>query len=180
MPMPYVGEFRGATWSMRALFARDGARQDLKWQWVNRVLAQHDFLAVQETHSTPGFVHTAALPREAVCWWAHDSQQAGGIGLLVSRSFLAGFAPTLAADWTILEPGRLARLCLRGALGSLHLYVMYMSTGDGARAERDATRQRLAVALASPDVALSVVMGDFNYAAPASIRHGSCPPAGMA
>ena len=127
--MPFNGDFRGATWNMRSLFTRKANLQDTKWPWVSRIMAQHDFLAIQETHGTAGFVHTAVLPRDTRSWWAHASQQAGGIGIMVKKSFLSQFTAPTPQDWTILEEGRLARLRLKGPKGAIDLYIVYMATG---------------------------------------------------
>jgi len=103
-------------------------------------LEHHDFVALQETHATAGFVHIAALPRGARFWWAHATQQMGGIGFGVSHRFLARFHLPREEDWVVLDPGRLAQLRLRGPEGAVHLYVVYMATGDGSKEQRGITR----------------------------------------
>ena len=54
--MAFTGEYRGATWNARSLFARKARRQAAKRAYVEKLLGTHDFIGVQETHSTEGFV----------------------------------------------------------------------------------------------------------------------------
>ena len=78
----------------------------------------------------------------------------------------SGFFNAVAnEDWQQLEPGRLARLRLRGVQGNLDFYVVYLATGiDG----RDSQRRRRSVQTLTDDMAepahvLSLVGGDWNF-----------------
>ena len=52
----FDGEFKGASWNAQALFARDPARQHAKQLYVEHLLASHDFVLLQETHSSPAAI----------------------------------------------------------------------------------------------------------------------------
>ena len=168
--MAFVGEYRGATWNARSLFARKATRQTPKMNFVQKLLSSHDFVGLQETHSTKGFVKTAQLPPGVTSFWGHDSQSTGGVGLLVNNKFLSKFDPITSDSWLILEEGRVGRLQLQGQHGNLHLYVIYMASGQDATAMRAATRDVLVSNMASPSSALSILMGDWNYATTATDR----------
>ena len=76
--------------------------QKRKWSYLNQLLRGHDFLAVQETHSTAGTVgsvkllsddgvDSVRLPEGTAAAWSHGSRHQGGVGLIFKNDFLAEF-----------------------------------------------------------------------------------------
>ena len=128
--MPYIGDFRGCTWNAQALFARRASRQCPKQRQVRKLLQNHDFLAVQETHSTEGGVLAFECPAGTAARWSHGTTQRAGIGLLLQDSFLSNFNVLQEGDWEEIEAGRAAVLHLRGPQGSHDIWVLYMATGE--------------------------------------------------
>ena len=161
--MPYIGDFRGCTWNAQALFARRASRQCPKQRQVRKLLQNHDFLAVQETHSTEGGVLAFECPAGTAARWSHGTTQRAGIGLLLQDSFLSNFNVLQEGDWEDIEAGRAAVLHLRGPQGSLDIWVLYMATGEDGRNERAVTRQTLHHAIRSQTDTLTIMTGDFNY-----------------
>ena len=51
---PYTGPLRGCSWNAQALFARRTRQHKAKSGHAIRLMGQHDFLAIQETHSDIG------------------------------------------------------------------------------------------------------------------------------
>ena len=49
--------------------------------------------------------------------------------MAVKTQFLKNFNPVKEKDWEEIEPGRMARLSLRGPKGGLDLYAIYFPTG---------------------------------------------------
>ena len=136
---------------------------------AGRLLASHDFVGIQETHGIEGRARQVRMPTKCIPFWSHDSQRLAGIGLWVRPSFLQHFNPTRPEDWETLVPGRAAVLRLDGHQGALDLYVIYMPTGDAMPA-RERIRHVLTAALRPASQALSLFMGDWNYAAESTGR----------
>ena len=67
------------------------------------------------------------------------------------------------SDWLEIEPGRAAKLSLRGPNGSLDLIVCYFPTGSDTDEHKRNLTQSLSDHLAPSDAALSVLMGDWNF-----------------
>ena len=87
------------------------------------------------------------------------------MGLLVRRDFLAKFNEVDDDAMQILVTGRVGRLPLRGPQGALDLYVVYMPTGSNTSWERIQIMRTIAMHMQSQSQVLSLVMGDFNFAA---------------
>jgi len=138
--------------------------------YAEKLLCTHDFIGIQETHSTDGFVRAMRSFTNTTAVWARGSQQSGGIGLLVKNEFLSKFGCISEHSWKVLEEGRIGCLQLCGPQGSLHLYVVYMATGEGAEESRRESQEILARHMASPSSALSILMGDWNYVTTATDR----------
>ena len=119
-----------------------------------------------------------SCPRDFRAFFALGTARCAGVGLLISRAFLERFLPT-SAIWEILVPGRAAVLRLDGPTGCADIYSLSFATGDaphipadpaaGAAAEARARQQRadmrlaLAGAMRPAHLALSILLGDFNW-----------------
>ena len=122
----------------------------------------HDFIALQETHSTEGYAKAIDLPTDIRRFWSHATTRQAGIALWLKASFLAQFNPADDSSWEQIEPGRAAVLRLRGPRGGLDVFVLYHHTGDDLSA-RACTRAAIAAKMRPQSEVLSVVLGDFNY-----------------
>ena len=153
---PFAGPLRGCTWNSQAFFARNpwqnGARSSHALSW----LSQHDFLALQETHSDEGHARIWTHPVDVTACWSHaDNQHTAGVGLLVKSSFLQQFSPATDASWQTIVRGRAAALHLDGPLGSLDIYTIYLHSGQQRQA-RETLIRTLASCLRPRSEALSL------------------------
>jgi hypothetical protein len=152
-----LGDSSGASHNSQAFFSSKRWKQERRHQFVLRLCKGHDFVGLQETHSTKGRASAFVPEQGTTVSWSHDGRVTAGIGLLVKTSFLGKFA---CHEWEEIEQGRVGRLKLRGALGSLDLWVVYSSATDPA-ARTDSIR-KMASHMMPADRALSCVFGDVN------------------
>ena len=125
-------------------------------------MSQHDFVAIQETHSTSGTLGSVSVPDASVTKWSHGTRHQGGVAITLLTSFLQTFDEIQDEDWEEAIPGRLAVLHLRRSRGRLALVTAYLPSGR-CEADRKQVRLRLrAMMQRRPDV-LRIVMGDCNY-----------------
>ena len=162
--MPFKGDLRGCTWNTQALFARRAVRHHCKLRHVKRLANEHDFVALQETHSTKGGTDALRLPTGFTPFWSHGTTTRAGIGLIVKDDFLRNFNHPRDGDWIEVVPSWAAILRLSGSQGSLDICVVYMATGDSeARTARNNTRMQLQNSLKPENITLTILLGDFNY-----------------
>ena len=83
--MQFTGEFRGYPWNSQALFARRAARQHAKRRHVSKLAQNHDFVAIQETHSTDGKTKAFQNLVRMSSFWSHGSTHQAGVGLLAKQ-----------------------------------------------------------------------------------------------
>ncbi len=164
VPMPFTGDFTGTSWNSQALFARRSDRHHPTLRHTKQLIRTHNFCALQETHGAVGRSDVLPLPAGVRSFWSHDTTRTAGVGLLVKDDFLSSFNPVKAHDWEDVEDGRAAVLRLRGPRGCLDVFVLYMDTGSTGTKGRRATMARLAAAMQPPDRALTILVGDFNFA----------------
>lgn len=126
------------------------------------LILQHDFVALQETHSTAGTVAAASAPEDTVPFWSHGTRHQAGVGLIVRKPFLQKFDPVRRDDWEEVIPGRLAALHLRGLQGNLSVVTAYFPSGL-AQDARMAVRSQLREVLGRRPRSLWIILGDFNY-----------------
>jgi exonuclease III len=165
--MQFIGTYKGTSWNSQALFARKTGRQQGKQRHAARLAESHDFVGLQETHSTDGSVRAFRAPAGVRCFWSHASVRQAGVALWVKETFLAKFNPVTNESWVEIEQGRAGVLRLRGAEGALDIFVLYHHTGSSAlaKAARDSTRTNISAAVRPQPEVLSILMGDFNYVA---------------
>ena len=167
MLAPFSGEYSGCAWNSQALFASSASAQKEKQSFAWSLLDKRDFLGLSETHSLEGRIATAVLPSGCQYFWSHGTSSQAGVGLVVKDSFLQQFNEIVRDDdWVEIEPGRMAKLCLRGPHGSLDLIiVVYLASGaDSAiRAARHRSISLLDASIADKASVLSITMGDFNF-----------------
>ena len=106
-PLPYSCKGASLSWNSRAFFSKKVRKWERRVALLRGWMDSHDFVALQETHST----HARALAFEgqipaAECFWSHGTSADGGLGLIVSRAFLSKFS---SVRWVVLEAGRVAR-----------------------------------------------------------------------
>lgn len=171
---PFRKAFRGVTWNAQALFSPDPDLSTAKQQVMERLARTHDFVMLQETHSTPGALAAWRPPSGYAYFHSHGNSTVGGVGILVDERFLQQFDLPVSEQLEEVVPGRVGALRLRGPAGRLDLFVVYAATGD-AKQERWDMRQQLSGALIPPHQALSVVAGDWNYAAMTEDRFSASP-----
>ena len=84
----------------------------------------------------------------------------GGVGLLVKHDFLKNFwCINEEKDFQVISAGRIIRLVLRGATGSLHIYVVYL---DPSAAHLQIADIKL-LGKSLDRRAHSIILGDFNF-----------------
>ena len=171
---PYRGEFRGVTWNSQALFSTCPSRYEAKRRVMMQLAGAHDFVMLQETHSTPGAVKAWVEPAGFTYFYLHGTRHRNGVGILVNNKFLARFDPPRSRALEAVEPERVGALRLQGPVGRLDLFVVYAETGD-ARDARQGMRERLGRAIVPPTQALSMVAGDWNYVALTEDRFSADP-----
>ena len=167
----------GATWNSQALFARSPIRHFSKDRYVRRLLRDHDFVILTETHSSAGESLAWHAPPDTTAWWSHGTNARAGVGLILRNSFLQRFHQP-SCQWEEIVPGRAAVLRLRGPSGSLDLWAVYFATGIAAELhpqdnappalvstlrQRRHMRLRIAGAASPPGRVLTVIAGDFNW-----------------
>eukprot|EP00973_Karenia_brevis_P084330 11703944-Karenia_brevis.AAC.1 len=116
--LPFTGSFRGCSWNSRAWLCNKPILHHNKHTYISKLLKDHDFVGVQETHSSAGKIRGLASFENATCFWSHGSARIGGIALIVKHDFLAQFE---SRTWTEIEVGRSAILKLDGSAGSFDL-----------------------------------------------------------
>lgn len=183
---PYSGDFNGAAWNSRGYFVSTVAGQARKRLQVTRILHTRDFVMLEEAHCTPGGILGHREIPGTRSWWSCGTAARAGVGIILKEAFLQQFS-LAEPDWLELEPGRLARLRLRGGAGVLDLFVAYFPTGTRKRLHGDSgeedlheadpalrqQRQQLVVRIRrvlEPAVALAVLAGDFNFVTDAHDR----------
>ena len=163
--MPFVGDYRGCFWNAQALFANDPGRQHAKRSYWMDTWLHHDFGGVVETHGVDGIEDAIRLPRDCTAYWSHCSSQEAGIGLMLKDKFLARVNPVSSErDWKHIIPGRVGMLSLRGAEGALDLIVAYFATGQQGAKDRMIAMQKLAQQIKPREEALTIMVGDWNFA----------------
>ena len=155
--------FKGAYWNAQALLAADPILQQSKRTRVWKLIQDHDFAGVSETHGTVGSAAAFSLPPDVTPFWSHGTTHQAGIALFVRNHFLQRFNPTTPESWKELQPGRLAYLDLKGEAGALRIFVGYFDTGTTARPQREILRNSIASHAPSPHFCHSIIMADFNY-----------------
>ena len=176
--MPYTGDFRGCSWNSQALFAHGWRRHTHKMRHAKTLLATHDFVGLQETHSVEGRARMLRLPivtPRPSTPTARPVPQ--GSAYLLRRSYSTS-TPITDRSWVEVEPGRAAILRLDGHLGSLDLCVVYLHTG-AARAQRDATKAAILRSLRPQGSCLSLLFGDWNFVADDRSDSTSKTPSGQ-
>ena len=120
---PYTGPLRGCSWNAQALFARKTRQHKAKSGHAIRLMGQHDFLAIQETHSDVGRARMLRCGPDVTTFWSHNgSSHTAGVALWLRSSFLQQFeygtvivthdpvdALVLADRIVVLEGGRITQ-----------------------------------------------------------------------
>ena len=90
---PYSGDYRGATWNTQALFAASCRKQFPKRRLARKLIHQHDFVCLQETHGQEGKTLAFNLPDGHVAFWSNGSTRQAGVGIVLKHDFLKKFNP---------------------------------------------------------------------------------------
>jgi len=90
---------------------------------ISMLCKHHDFVAIQETHGTPGKAIGLSPIRDCTVFWSHYSRRQAGIALIVHNSFLSRFTHH---TWIEIEQGYTSVLRLSGPLGSLDLFAVHL------------------------------------------------------
>ena len=155
---PYIGDFSGASFNSQAYFSSNIINQNRRRRFVRGLCQQHDFVGLQETHSTAGRAGASEPFPGIRQFWSHGIRRTQGIALFVKESFLAEFTNIW---WEEVEVGQVGALRLQGPRGALDIVVVYLSATDaGARSE---SIHALASSTRPADKVLSCVFGDFNF-----------------
>ena len=170
--MPLTKDFRGCTWNAQALFAAKATRHFPKLRYAARLLKQHDWLCLQETHSTSGKCDAVRLPDSCKAYWSHGTRSQAGVGILVSRTFLENFDENLT-HFESIQDGRIAVLRLNGPSGSLDIWVVYLDACS--HQERLHSLRRIAESYQGQHSTLSVLAGDWNFVTTLKDRCCSTP-----
>ena len=150
-------------WNAQALFASDPSKQKAKRDFTTRLINDHDFLGILETHGTQGVEQATQPPTGCRAFWSHGTASVAGIGLVIKQTFLQQFNPTHDDDWVHIVPGRVGRLSLRGALGCLDIVVAYFPTGQEGAHDRMAIMDKMSHHIQSRETTLTVMIGDWNF-----------------
>ena len=166
----YEGGWRGISWNSQALMSADPSRQKRKRAYLARLLrSRPDFILLQELHSTPGALATWQPPAGYRLWVSHGTAASAGIGILVSETFLRQFEAATNDNWLQIVPGRIGCLRLQGNSGCVDIWCVYLTTGD-AKDVRDKQLKALYPHLRPAAHALTIIGGDWNFAATAEDR----------
>ena len=164
--MPYDGDYKGCFWNAQALLANDPELQKAKRSLWQELLRGHDFGGVAETHGVDGMTDAIQIPCDWRAYWSHGSRNKAGIGLMLHRKFLHNFNPICdERDWAHIVPGRVGLLSLRGVNGALDIIVSYFATGQQGATERASAIQTLARRIRPREEVLTIMLGDWNFAA---------------
>ena len=163
--IPFIGDFSGCAWNAQALFHSKARRQQPKLRKARRLATAHGFTILSETHCLKGRAMALRLPEGMLGLWNDGSSSAGGVGIILSRQFLAQFRPVdETKDWITIVPGHVAVLRLRGAQGSLDIFCVYMPTGTaGSASDREDCIRSIAEHMNPRDRVLTILSGDFNF-----------------
>jgi exonuclease III len=144
---------------------------------LRSLLQWHDLVALGETHSTPGRVAAFSPPPGTRAFWTHGSTHQAGVGLIASECFLQSFTKV---EWDVLEEGRIAKLMLSGAQGSLDIILCYLSASE--EAERLDSLRILQNAVRSFKEVETIIIGDFNFVQEVGdrVKTGTLQPLGAA
>ena len=82
----------------------------------------------------------------------------GGVALAISHEFLAQFS---SASWIKGETGRVEKLELRGSMGSLDLFCVYLD--DQSATARRECFNLIPASIAPRSAVLSLIFGDFSF-----------------
>ena len=191
---PYRGDFTIATWNAQALFAVNPVTQGRKWRRLLKLINKNDMVIVSESHGNTSALMLAEPPSGTLAWWSPGSSRRGGVGVVVSAAFLSKFP---RRTWEVIRPGRAAVLRLAGPLGALDVFAVYFQTGipddsigvdtqdspadvrmdaehEANRAslprQREILRAQIAAKVTRNRGSLSLIGGDFNWAAGESDR----------
>ena len=180
-----LGQFRGdlsvITWNAQAFFAADPLKHAAKEKYLLSLLGRADVVIITEAHGTQSGNRAWRPPHGCKAWWsAGPTTGHAGVGVVAKDVFLQKFDRT--PTWSVIWPGRAARLSLSGPEGSVDILAVYSHTGsqvtehdlfgvaDTVRpscvsfpALRAHLRCRLANAIAPKGSVLTVLGGDFNW-----------------
>ena len=173
---PYRGNYRGCTWNAQALFTKV-EKQEVKWRYMGKLLKNHDFIGITETHSTEGEVKAKDSFEKSTIFWSHyekkgdsdtdtESKFTGGIALALNNNFLDKFDKVdPSKDWTIVEKGRAAKLSLKSKEGALDIFTCYLTAGSTTddRKERVDTIKKISDHIDSQNEKLTIIVGDMNF-----------------
>ena len=112
-----MGDMQICSWNAQALMATHKEKSRAKWAHCWRLLQRYDILALQETHSTIANTTRVITPPGRQIWWSHETQHTGGVGLIITQTFLRNFQSNYdgtIGDWLEVVPGRAAILRLEG------------------------------------------------------------------
>ena len=132
-------EVRGLTWNARALFCADPQRMNAKIDYLLSLIYRHSFVALQEAHGgdRKHFTLDDRIAHSHVAYWSDvpDNSVAGGVGLVVDRSFYKLFDPSMEHFVEVI-PGRVAILFLEGSAGRIGIGTVHIepSLSPAARA----------------------------------------------
>jgi hypothetical protein len=88
---------------------------------------------------------------------------------LVSKKFLRQYDPIKGDEWTEVIPGRVGGLKLQVSQGCVDMWCLYLTTGD-AKEDRERQLQALYPHLRPASQTLTILGGDWNFAAEGSDR----------
>lgn len=153
---PYMQAFNLSCWNSRSLWANNDCQTI---DFAVSLARGHDVTILTETRENPErkAYLLKKLPPDLILFSSGIDQFKGGVAVMANRQFLQRFErePT----WTVLVQGRLARLELESAKGTLHIYAVYLDPESAA--ERD--RQLLKLAESYDGKVHNIVIGDFNF-----------------
>ena len=131
---PFRGGFRDASWNSQALFSPDPVRQEAKRRVMTDLAATHDFVMLQETHSTQGVLAGWTVPAGFRYFHLHGTTHRNGVGILVSLNFLAQFDTPPTMNLEEVVPERVGALRLQGRQGRLDIFTVYADSGNSGEA----------------------------------------------
>ena len=159
---PFSGDFKGGSWNSQAMFAAECIPHARKARKAMALCRSHDFYCLQETHSQEGKVAAFTIPVGYVAFWIHGSPHRGGIAIVVNNHFLRLFNQVVPErDLTVVVPGRIAILSLRGPLGNLDIMCCYMDAHSSKA--RCIAMNKLANHIQPQSQTLSILTGDWNF-----------------
>ena len=167
-PTPFEDSLSACTWNAQGLFCQDFQKHCRKTNYCQKLCLEYVIVGIQEAHCGNNMHRNFdyLLSKDCRTWWSKcpGDRNLGGIGLILKHSFLRRFK---TAEWNIYETclafqGRIAKLMLRGAEGSLDIYVVHLDHSSDPTCRLEQLRN-LKNDFSCKVTVHTILIGDWNF-----------------